>query len=164
MKKMGMVVLTGFIVGLCLFGIALSVDARKSDIEDWTEYMEGVCDSYNVCPELVQAIIERESQWNPKAVNGDCIGLMQIEQKSHTDRMKRLGVTDLKDPRGNILVGVDYLSELFWKYEDIYLVLMFYNAGYSKNYGMGAWRAGNYSDYAIKVVERSMELERMNGK
>lgn len=164
MKRMWMVILTGYIVGLCLSGIYLSVDAMKPDILNYEEYIEEVCESYNICPELVQAIIERESSWNPKAENDGCIGLMQIDPNFHRDRMERLGITDLKSPYDNILVGVDYLAELFEQHEDVYAVLMTYNAGYSKNYGMGAWMDGNYSDYAMQIAERAAELERGNGK
>ena len=134
------------------------------EIDEWESYTEVVCEERNICPELVQAIIERESSWNPKAKNGDCIGLMQINPKYQQERMKKFGVTDLTDPYDNILVGTDYLLELFEKYGDVYAVLMFYNAGYSENYGLKAWEDGRYSKYAIEVSERSAELERLHGK
>ena len=41
--------------------------------------------------------------------------------------MERLGVSDLYDPYGNILVATDYLVELFEKHGDIGLSLMIYN-------------------------------------
>ena len=89
---------------------------------------------------------------------------MQIDPRFHQERMDRLGVTKLTDPKENILVGVDYLAELFREYKDIYGVLMFYNAGYSDENGLRAWEEGRYSDYALRVAERSEELERRNGK
>lgn len=107
------------------------------------------------------AIIERESGGRADAVNGDCKGLMQINEKWHTDRMERLGVTDLYDPYGNILVGVDYLAELAAEYDDLYTVLMIYN-GTSNAVERG--ENGDWTDYAKGIVNRSMELERMYGK
>ncbi|MBU9729150.1 transglycosylase SLT domain-containing protein [Diplocloster modestus] len=125
-------------------------------------YIEATSAEYNICPELVEAIIEAESNWNPKAVNGQCIGLMQINSYWHQGRMKRLGVTDLTEPRQNILVGIDYLSQLFSENEDIYLVLMKYNMRQDTAYQK--WGAGDYSNYAVSVAARSSELEREHGK
>lgn len=160
--------LLGIIVGtfLALFFLCgLSADAEaRAPQEDILDYIEDVSEDYNICPELVQAVIEQESSWNPRAINGECIGLMQIDPSFHQERMDKLGVEDLTEPKGNILVGVDYLAELFEQHEDIYAVLMFYNAGYSTKYGLRAWECEKYSDYAVKVAERSQELERRDGK
>lgn len=144
--------------------MSTAMEIGAMEIDDWEAYTEVVCAERNICPELVQAIIEKESSWNPKAKNGDCIGLMQINPKYQQERMKKFGVTDLTDPYDNILVGTDYLLELFEKYGDVYAVLQFYNAGYSENYGLKAWEDGRYSKYAIEVSERSAELERFHGK
>lgn len=164
MKKLWIVIVTVIVIVLSLWGIATAWEVQAESIDDWEMYIEEVCEEYNICPELVEAIIERESAWDPKAENQGCIGLMQIDPVFHKGRINRLGVKDLKDPYDNILVGVDYLSELFKRYKDIYAVLMFYNAGYSDKYGLGAWEKKNYSDYAVEVAERSKELERMYGK
>lgn len=117
---------------------------------------------YNICPELLMAIAEAESHGNPEAENGGCKGIMQVAERWHKDRMERLGVTDIFDTKGNILVATDYLYELFEKYEDVGMVLMTYN---------GDSRADDYmsgkaelSAYAEKILERSTELERLNGK
>lgn len=109
----------------------------------------------------MEAIIERESGWDPEAVNGDCIGLMQVSEKWHQDRMERLGVTDLTDPYDNILVGVDYLAELFEQYEDVGAVLMKWNGD---NRLSEYLETGELYEYAEKVLERSAELERLHGK
>ena len=114
---------------------------------------------YCICPELVMAIIERESEGDPNATNGSCKGIMQISEKWHADRMYRLGVTDIYDTVGNIHVGVDYLSELFLKYEDAETVLMVYHG--EKDAASKASR-GEISDYAKGILERSQELERLH--
>lgn len=137
----------------------------RSDIETYTVE---IGEKYNICPELIQAIIERESSYDPYAKNGNCIGLMQVSEKWHSDRMKELGVTDLYDPYSNILVGTDYLAELFeeaidsGRGDDLYYVLMRYNLKTST--ANSRWEEGDYSDYAIDVSERAAELEREHGK
>ena len=114
---------------------------------------------YCICPELVMAIIERESEGDQNATNGSCKGIMQISEKWHVDRMERLGVTDIYDTVGNIHVGVDYLSELFLKYEDAETVLMVYHG--EKDAVSKASR-GEISDYAKGILDRSQELERLH--
>ena len=128
--------------------------------EEYQEYAEEISAEYNMCPELVIAIIERESSGRANVSNesGTCHGLMQINLKWHGDRMERLGVTDLFDPYSNILVGVDFLAELFERYEDTPMVLMTYNGTKSAK---ERWESGEYTAYAIGVMERAEELERL---
>lgn len=164
MRKMWIVVVMIATIMASLYGIINAWEVQAESADDWEEYIETVCSEYNICPELVYAIIERESNWNPKIKNDGCVGLMQISPIFHHGRMKRLGAAKLEDPYDNILVGVDYLSELFNRYHDIYAVLMFYNAGYSSKYGLNAWENGIFSDYAIEVSARAEQLERMNEK
>lgn len=140
---------------------ALVAEVRAEEKESWIDYIEIICQERNICPELVEAIIEAESSWNPKAQNGDCIGLMQVSESWHQDRMERLGVTDLTEPYDNILVGVDYLSELFERYEDVGAVLMKWNGDSKLSEYL---ETGELSEYAEKVLERSAELERLHGK
>lgn len=154
-------VLIILMIAVLLLIWSITVEAEQSRLEEWRDYIEIVAADYNICPELIEAVIERESSWRPDVVNGSCIGLMQINPEYHAERMERLGVEDLLDPYDNILAGTDFLAELFREYGDIYAVLMYYNAGYD---GLRAWRAGEYSDYAVSVAERSAELERAHGK
>lgn len=140
---------------------ALVVEARAEEKEAWIDYIEIICQERGICPELMEAVIERESGWDPEAVNGDCIGLMQVSEKWHQDRMERLGVTDLTDPYDNILVGIDYLSELFELYEDVGAVLMKWNGDSRLSEYL---ETGELSEYAEKVLKRSAELERLHGK
>lgn len=115
-------------------------------------------DEYGICPELLMAMIERESSGRPDAESGGCKGLMQISDRWHKDRMDRLEVTDIYDVDGNIHVGADYLAELFEEYEDVGSVLMVYHG--EKN----AADKEKLSSYADWILTRSAELERMNGK
>ena len=104
----------------------------------------------------------KESSFDPYAENGGCIGVMQIDPEWHGERMERLGVKDLTDTRGNMLVGADYLSELAGRYEDIGIVLMAYN-GDSSIWDVMDGTAG-ISRYASEILALSAELERGNGK
>lgn len=151
-------VLVGLIVASALVDRKVEAAERQEELE---EYIEAICEPRHICPELIEATIERESRWNPNAVNGDCKGLMQISERWHRERMERLGVTDLFDPYDNILVGVDYMAELFEKYEDTGITLMIYN-GDSRAKDLQA--TGNLSEYAEWILTRSAELEREHGK
>lgn len=114
---------------------------------------------YNICPEVLQALIFYESTNRRTAVSrGGCIGYMQVSPKWQRERMGRLGVCDLTDGYGNILVGTDYLAGICAEYGDIYLALTAYNQG-------DAHGAQYVADsYAGRILELSGELEKMHGK
>lgn len=131
-------------------GSFISEEAQESCVKYGEEY--------GICPELLMAMIERESSGKVEAENGGCKGLMQIADRWHKERMERLGVTDIYDVDGNIHVGADYLAELFEEYEDVGIVLMVYHS--ERN----AASKEKLSSYAEEILNRSAELERMNGK
>ena len=160
-KRMAIFLILTSIWAAALMWIAWVMDTRAEEREGWIDYIEIICQDKHICPEMVESIIEAESSWNPKAQNGDCIGLMQVSESWHKDRMARLGVTDLTDPYDNILAGVDYLSELFEQYEDVGAVLMKWNGDSKLSEYL---ETGELSEYAEKVLERSAELERLHGK
>ena len=116
---------------------------------------------YDICPELLMAMIEAESSGNPKAENGDCKGLMQISERWHTGRMEEIGADDIWSQTDNIHIGANYLHELFNRYEDVALVLMVYNG---ESDAVEKAENGYISDYARKILDRSAELERWKGK
>ena len=146
------------------FGLALIVQAEHSRQDEWTEYIELICLDSKICPELVEAVIERESGWDPTAVNGDCVGLMQVDQIIHWKRAQDMGVCTLMDPYDNIRVGISILEDLLKKYGEPAPALMYYNAGYSEVCGITAYNNGVISDYANEILARSAELEREHGK
>lgn len=122
-------------------------------------YVDDICRQYqNIPPQLIKSVIWHESTYDPKAINynGTCFGLMQIAPRWHKDRMAKLGVTDIYDPYGNILVGVDYLSELFTRYEDMGLVLMMYNMSHNKAFEIH--KQGRLTKYAQSVLDRAETL------
>lgn len=120
---------------------------------------------YNICPELLQAIAKRESTLYLQATNDDCKGLMQISEHWHRERMEHLGVTDIYDARGNILLDADYIAELRDTTEygyDLVYVLMRYNMATDTANQM--YKQGEYTDYALQIIEESKRLERLHGK
>ena len=145
------------VLAVCILA-STPVTAGERDTQiKYIDCVEEISAEYNVCPELIESIIEAESNGDKAAKNGNCTGLMQVSSEWHKDRMKRLGVKDLKDPYSNILVGTDYLMELAGEYGDLYVVLATYHG--EKNIDIN-----NPSDYVIKIVNRSGELERIHGK
>lgn len=145
--------------------LSLRTDADKSNVLDEDEVYEiavEVGEQYCICPELLVSIAYQESRYNPDVENGGCKGLMQVSDKWHKDRMEDLGVTDIYDPYGNMLVAADYLAELFERWEDVGMVLMTYNGdSNAKKYWNGE---ADLSEYALEILERSVEMERAHGK
>lgn len=166
MKKIKMAVIAGvitFVVTFILsYTVSNGVEADTYIDKEYQAYCVEIGEEYCICPELLMAIIEAESSGKPNATNGSCKGLMQVADKWHTERMERLGVTDIYDPYGNILVAADYLFELFEKYGDVGFVLMTYN-GDSRADDFAEGKSG-LSEYAQKILARSEMLERIHGK
>lgn len=106
------------------------------------KYTYILCRQAGVDYATVLGLIEVESsyKWDSKSRHG-AVGYMQIVESSHTDRMERLGVTDLSNPFQNIRTGVDYLEELVEKY----------NGDYDKVLTAYRWgKTGAYRDYFSK--------------
>lgn len=105
----------------------------------------------NIAPEVVMAIIWRESSFNPMAVGdgGLAVGLMQIQPKWYRDEMFELGITDVSDPYQNVKLGIRILEDLKNQYEDLYDVLTYYR--YGTIYGDHGY-AEQVSEYAYKLT------------
>lgn len=98
-------------------------------------HIEQTSRQYGLDSRVVKALIEEESGWLETAEGdgGNSIGLMQIQERWHKDRMQRLGVTDLYDPKQNVKVGCDILAELLGKYGNYKDALSVYNSGNTKD-------------------------------
>src|SRR6266852_6646297 len=84
-------------------------------------------DRHSVDPALVRAVIETESNWNPKAYSHKGAGgLMQLIPTT----AQRYGAYDVFDPQQNIDAGVKHLKWLLERYNgNLDLALAAYNAG-----------------------------------
>ena len=128
------------------------------------EYIWKICQEYGVDYALVLAMIEVESGYHYDAEsNCQAVGYMQVMESWHTDRMQKLGATDLKDPYQNILVGVDYIAELQNRYPAS-VALSAYNRGLNNQKGTGALdlvkREIYETKYSEKVLKRAAEIEK----
>jgi soluble lytic murein transglycosylase-like protein len=82
---------------------------------------------YGVPPELIGALIDVESRWNPKAIsNKGAMGLMQLMPKT----ARRFGAFQPFNVEQNIAAGTRYVTSLMWKFHgDMRLVTAAYYAG-----------------------------------
>ena len=132
-------------------------DSKTITNEELKTITEEVGQIYNIDPELLQAICETESHQKIYAENDTCKGLMQVSVKWHKNRMDKLGVTDIYDPYGNILVAADFLSDLYKENPDTNYVLMRYNMEIKTANELYA--KGEITNYAKKIVKRTEELK-----
>jgi soluble lytic murein transglycosylase-like protein len=102
---------------------------EESDSQDGIDaHIKKVAAQYGMSADLVAAVIEAESEFNPRAVSRKgARGLMQLMPKTAAT----LGVDDPFDPRENIEAGVKHLRALMDRFgsDNLPLVLAAYNAG-----------------------------------
>jgi len=109
------------------FAAAYDSNASPSAPEQFASHVQDAARTHGVDPRLVSAIARRESAWNANAKSraGAC-GIMQLMP----DTARFLGVTNIFDPRENILGGARYLRTLLDTFNgDLDLTLAAYNAG-----------------------------------
>jgi soluble lytic murein transglycosylase-like protein len=82
---------------------------------------------HGISPDLVRAVIQAESGFNPRAVSPKgAMGLMQLMPATARD----LGVNDPFHPAENIRAGVAYLARLLTRFkQNVEHALAAYNAG-----------------------------------
>ena len=82
---------------------------------------------YRVPPELIAALIDVESRWNPHALsNKGAMGLMQLMPAT----ARRYGAMQPFDVEQNIAAGTRYVTTLMWEFRgDLRLVAAAYYAG-----------------------------------
>ncbi len=112
--------------------------------------IERISAEKSVDVDLVKAIIQIESNFDPRAVSvKNCKGLMQL----HPHTARRFGVQDVFDPEENIRGGVAYLRWLLDHFdEDLTRTVAAYNAGenaVAKHGGVPPYRETR--DYLQKV-------------
>ncbi len=136
------------------------------------ESTEIVGSKYEICPELLQAIIWQESRCISTVKNASCSGLMQINV---SNKFNRDNISELAQAKNmsyseaifnseiNIEAGAQLLKYLFDNFgDDPAEILMRYNGDSTnlKRYKSG----GNMSQYAQDTLEISELLERAHGK
>jgi hypothetical protein len=97
---------------------------RRSSFDS---YIDRYAAQYHVDPVFVRAVIQVESDFNPRCVsNKGARGLMQLMPET----AKQYGVRNVFDPEDNIRGGIHNLADLLTQYRgDLHRVLAAYNAG-----------------------------------
>lgn len=149
-------------VSLLAIGIIVAIGysmAKASEYklgEDIIECTEYWGDYYGVCPELLQAVICKESSGNYTAQSGDCVGLMQVNYKYHpAPAGENIWSTDT-----NIHVGTEYLATLISEGKGIVWALDKYN-GQDADANKAA---GTTSKYASWIIEKTQQFLEEHGK
>lgn len=101
----------------------------------------------DVDPYVALAVLEIESNYKPNLTSSaGAVGLMQWIPKWHAYRMAKFHLSDMWDPYTNIIVGMDYLNDLYLS--------------------TGSWREALYgynhsTSYVDAVLEKANELRRV---
>jgi hypothetical protein len=104
-----------------------AADAQVDEREVLEAIIQEAASLHGVDPDLVKAVIQTESRFDPRATSGvGAQGLMQLMPTT----AKAVGIEDPFDPRQNVFGGVKYLSQLLERYNgNTALALAAYNAG-----------------------------------
>ena len=95
------------------------------DARPFAELIETVALKHGVDPELVHAVVQAESNYQPRAKSPvGARGLMQVMPATAKD----LGIQNLYDPQNNLEAGVQYLKFLLARF-DLKRAIAAYNAG-----------------------------------
>lgn len=125
--------------------------------DDVQGYLHTLCEDNNLAYSFIIALIKVESNFNSDSVSGtDDYGLLQINACNHKEGF------DYLDPYDNITMGIEMLSDLAKKYDDVESVLMAYNLGEAG--AKNLWKQGVYStEYTQKVLETKINYEKKHG-
>lgn len=133
--------------------------------DEYISYFEEYGKKSNICPELLEAIAYYESRFIKDVSNENCVGIMQIDIKIHSDRIRSFGyqIEDMYDPEKNIEIACDILSDFYEIYGDNnYLVILSY--GGRKNEILNYKKTGKLSEYASNILWLSEKYERFHKK
>ena len=115
-----------WLLPLLLLTIASHIQAEvpASTAERCVEYYANY---YRVPPELIAALIDVESQWNPRALsNKGAMGLMQLMPAT----AQRFGAFRPFDIDQNVAAGTRYVTTLMWEFHgDLRLVAAAFYVG-----------------------------------
>lgn len=128
--------------------------------EEIQDHIFKLCEENDLDPAIIIAMIDKESKYTIDIIGdkGKSYGLMQIQPRWHSERMKELGVDDLLDPCQNITVGIDILVELLDSGKSLEWALTAYNGGHA--YANRLANEGRVGSYASSVLEIAENLER----
>lgn len=137
-------------------GVRTTAKPKVSARQRQYDYLiEEYARAQGVSPDLVRAVIQAESNFNPRAVSAKgAMGLMQLMPAT----ARELGVSDPFQPAQNIRGGVTYLARLLAKYDqNVELALAAYNAGAGnvERYGNTIPPFRETRDYVRKITGKA---------
>ncbi|MCD8377325.1 MAG: transglycosylase SLT domain-containing protein [Candidatus Gastranaerophilales bacterium] len=126
---------------------------KNNNEAKYQSYILKYAKQYNLDPNLVAAVIEKESNWNPNAVSSaNCKGLMQVNPKYVSG--------NLHDVDHNIAEGCRILRECMDAYPDsLEQALVAYNAGIT---GAKNTPSSSYSTKVMNAYNSRTELLAQN--
>ncbi|PYU02793.1 MAG: hypothetical protein DMG33_18145 [Acidobacteria bacterium] len=148
-------------VFLVLFTAPVTRAAERTRVQEFSARCAGFyASAFEIPAELVEAVIQVESGWNPYAVSKKgATGLMQLMPGTAL----RFGVRDRFDIEENIRGGVAYLAWLIRLFKgDLRLAVAAYQVGESQILSQGlAYSSRKVFDYVSRVAQlyRAMRYE-----
>ena len=132
--------------------VVMPSDHSKARLTRYDDHIRQAAHLYKIPEALVRAVIQAESNFDPRALSpAGAHGLMQLMPFT----AERMMVTDIMDPRQNIMGGTRYLRILANMFNgDIHLTVAAYNAGEGAviRYG-GIPPYEETQQYVIRVLE-----------
>lgn len=135
-------------ISIGMFFVLAPLFGQSAEAVHWANHW---ADRYGVERELVEAVIEAESAWNPRAVSrAGAAGLMQLMPATAAT----FGVRNRFDVEQNIRGGVAYLAWLSRRcHGDRRLILGSYNAGENRVLPRGLnYRSRDVYSYVRRVA------------
>jgi len=133
---------------------------QYSGMRRYAAEIEAVAAEFGLAPELLHAVIEVESSYDPRAVSPrGAAGLMQLMPAT----ARGLGVVDRFDPRANLRGGARLLQSLLGAFDgNLQLALAAYNAGAGavRRHGMRVPPYAETVEYVDAVLRRFERLRR----
>lgn len=128
---------------------------QKRTEDEVVLYSQELGEQFGVEPEIIQAIVEVESDYCSTVHGRNGWGLMQIIPSCHESRLNKYGYSkeDLLDAYKNMVIGTDCFAEIFSRHPDIEYALVCYNKGEGGAAAYGR-RTSAYSDAVMRAYYR----------
>jgi len=137
----------------------------RSNVEEMAFRVEQVSRKYGVGSEMIYAVIQAESSFDPTALsNRGAMGLMQLLPSTAREVAAQLNIrwTDdriLWDPMTNLEMGTFYLRSLLTRFDDVELALAAYNQGPNRIAALQANQAVLPMEYSERVLSSLSERD-----
>ena len=127
----------------------------------YSDTARNIASKYRVDPDLVDAVIQVESSYNPSAIRRESsgltsYGLMQVTLPAAREVLGNLSANDLLIPETNIVAGTLYLKTQLNRYGNAADALAHYNSGTVRKNSQGQYinsqGSTNVNNYVDKVL------------